>query len=182
MARAASQPQACLILVAGLPGSGKSYFAQRLAKALGATYLSSDRLRKELQAGGRYSMADRLAVYRQLALLAAAQLKTQQAVVVDATFTHQRMRELFLSLAEARRCPLILIWVQAAEALIRQRLALRQQEPGQESEADVSVYELLREKFEEIPGPHLRLESTNSNLHQMLEQALAYIRNAHERS
>lgn len=43
-----------IILVAGLPGPGKSYFAEKLAGILSAVYLNTDRIRLALHAAGKY--------------------------------------------------------------------------------------------------------------------------------
>jgi predicted kinase len=43
------------VIVFGLPGSGKSYFATRLAELLNASYISSDQLRMQLYAKRTYT-------------------------------------------------------------------------------------------------------------------------------
>ena len=52
-----------VIIVCGLPGSGKSYFAERLAKKIDADYVNSDRLRKELFPSRTYSDREKATVY-----------------------------------------------------------------------------------------------------------------------
>ena len=43
-----------LIAVMGLPGSGKSYFAHKLAGKLKAIYIGSDQVREKLDLLGEY--------------------------------------------------------------------------------------------------------------------------------
>ena len=81
-----------LVLVGGLPGSGKSTVASGLAEALDAELLSSDRTRRLVPAGGSYSRADRSAVYDELARRARDALRLGRHVVVDATFGQELWR------------------------------------------------------------------------------------------
>lgn len=160
-----------IILVAGLPGSGKSYFAERLAGRLDAKYVNSDRVRMELHASGEYSVKDKLVVYKEMLLKTMKAIEDEKHVVVDATFYHHIMREMFLRLAEGYKKEIRLIEVVADEAIIRERL----KRPRKYSEADFAVYERLRDDFEGITMPHLVLESTDDNLKEMLKSAIMYI-------
>jgi predicted kinase len=55
-----------IIIVMGLPGSGKSYFAQRLAITINADYISSDRVRKTMMSSRTYSTKEKLLVYDEM--------------------------------------------------------------------------------------------------------------------
>jgi predicted kinase len=166
-----------IILIAGLPGSGKSYFAEKLAERLEAVYINSDQVRKAEQASGQYSFQDKFKVYKEMARLATHALKEQKAVIIDATFYQQSMRDLFFTLAKTLLVPTVFIEVFADEALIKERLNT----PRKYSEADFKVYEKIKNEFEHITEPHLRLESTNENMGNMLNTAIQYIHNKHER-
>ncbi len=83
-----------MICVTGLTASGKSTVAEALAKAAGRTLLSSDRTRK-LRAGidpyeratpSAYGDGESRAVYIELARRAAAAVRRDGGVIVDATF------------------------------------------------------------------------------------------------
>lgn len=160
-----------IILVAGLPGSGKSYFVERLADKLDAVYINSDRVRIALQTRGKYSFSDKLVVYKEMILEATQAIEEKRDVIVDATFYHHTMREMFLRLAEGYNIDVRVIEVVADESLIRQRL----QKPRKYSEADYRIYEIVRDHFEGITMPHLTLQSTDNNLEEMLKQAESYI-------
>ena len=54
-----------IVIVMGLPGSGKSYFASRLAAAIHATYISSDKVRKILIARRTYLEKEKELVLKQ---------------------------------------------------------------------------------------------------------------------
>ena len=88
-----------MIIVSGLPGSGKTHLASRLASKLGAEYISSDLTRKEIESRGEYAFEDNLTVYEEMARRAGDELRHGNTVVIDATFYLREMRSLFSTLA-----------------------------------------------------------------------------------
>src|SRR5690606_34255110 len=93
------QKSGLVIIVSGLPGSGKSYFAQRLAEAFKAVYLNSDKIRISLQAKGKYTLGDKMCIYHTMAGQTEKHLSRGETVVADATFYHHAMRDLFFDIA-----------------------------------------------------------------------------------
>jgi predicted kinase len=55
-----------IIIVLGLPGSGKSYFASRFAKLIHADYINSDRIRKSMFPARSYSEREKASVYNEM--------------------------------------------------------------------------------------------------------------------
>lgn len=159
-----------IILVCGLPGSGKSYFAERLAKSINAGYLSSDKLRKSLTDIPEYSAEAKNKVYQEMLRIAHESVKKPQHLVIDATFHRISTRLPFLRIMENENKPVI-IEVRADEALIRERVKNKRAY----SDADFEVYKKIRDEWEPIAEDHLILESTNSNISEMLKTALNYI-------
>jgi predicted kinase len=162
-----------IIIVSGLPGSGKSYFAEKLAAQLGAVYLSSDQIRNVLQARGKYALEDKMMVYQYMADLTSRHLEKKKTVVADATFYHHSMRDLFSGVAAEQQGRITFILVKTSEDLSRQRLA----KPRVDSEADFDVYESLKSKFEPYKTPHLELYSGTDNILEMLSAASIYLDN-----
>lgn len=157
------------VFVFGLPGSGKSYFAERLAKSLDAEYVNSDRLRKELFPKRTYSNIEKSKVYNMMLQ------KTQEAngqkknMVLDATFHKKESREPFTKNIKGK-VHFIEVW--ADEHIIKERL--KKGRPY--SEADFKVHQLIRKEWEPMKKKHLRLESTNDNITVMLEKAFEYLK------
>lgn len=156
-----------LILLAGLPGSGKSYLAPHLARPLRAAVLHSDERRKRLaglaagasaQAAwgtGLYTPQQRLRTYRSLLDDVVATLQAGRSVVVDASFARAEFRRPFVDAAVRLGVPWCLARVEAPEDLIRARLAARTHGP---SDADFQVYLHERGALEppdELPGGHV---------------------------
>jgi predicted kinase len=165
-----------IIIVFGLPGSGKSYFAEALSRRLAAVHVNSDQVRNALSARGKYSLEDKLRVYHAMAELSNDLLVEGKSVVVDATFYLRVMVNVFTGLAKKRSCPILFIKIVADEALIKERLS----KPRKDSEADYDVYLKIKEKFEEVQEPYLTVRSENSNIDNMIELSLEYISSPHD--
>lgn len=164
-----------MVLVMGLPGSGKSYFAKQLSSEIAAKYVGSDSVRRKEGKTARYARSDKGRIYKQMVRIAEECIKNNQPVVVDATFHLQQFRDLFVSLSQKYFCPIHWIKVIADESLIKERM----NEPREDSDADFQVYLLLKNEFEFFPFPHLELQSTNENSVEMMEKAKHYLTTHH---
>jgi predicted kinase len=160
-----------IVIVFGLPGSGKSYFATRLATALQARYISSDALRMRMFPVRTYSDEEKTQVYEAMLSIMQASLARGEAVVLDATFAKAAWRGMVEKTAAASGRRIIYIEVIAREALIRERLQVFRST----SEADYSVYEQLKSGLEPLLEEHLVLTSSDDNIDSMLAQAKAHI-------
>lgn len=149
-----------LVLTCGLPACGKSTLARELAAPLRAVHLRSDVRRKVLAhvpltshraegyGEGLYSAEMNERTHRSLLDKAAEALRAGHTVLVDATFSRREHRSLFAAAAEELGVPLLVVWIEADDAVIRARLAQRAGDPREVSDADLAVYEKARETFE----------------------------------
>lgn len=160
-----------LVLTMGLPGTGKSYFASRLAEHIGAAYINSDNVRWQMNARGRYAIEDKLRVYRQMAAMADVALEQSRCVVIDATFHKKEMRDIFISLARQKRVPIAFVAVTAPETIVQKRL----EQPRGDSEADFAVYQQLKLQRDPLDEPHLSLPSLQHNVAWMVDDAIRYL-------
>lgn len=163
-----------LILIAGLPASGKTVHARMLAAALNAQHLNSDRMRAELGLRGQYRPADKQAVYDALLEGARQALNAGQTVVVDSTFYRESGRMPFRGLAQTSGTRICWIQINASEATIRNRLLI----PRADSEADWEVYTRLRDGSEPLMDPHLALWSDRLTAEEMLVMSLLHLKNS----
>src|SRR5690606_2890802 len=108
-----------IVIVLGLPGSGKSYFAERLAKMKNAVYINSDRLRKELFPKRTYSDLEKTTVYDAMLKKMVEAKAEKKHVVLDATFHKKETRKLF---KQAVDLDVFFIEVYADESIIRERV------------------------------------------------------------
>ena len=137
-----------LVLVGGLPGSGKTTIAGRLADELGAVLLSSDRVRKELAGldpvrhapapyrSGIYSPAQTERTYTELLRRAGGLLARGETVVLDASWSGASERELAGKLAERTTSTLVSLHCAAPAAVTDDRLRTR---TGSLSDADPAI-------------------------------------------
>lgn len=144
-----------LILIAGLPGTGKTTIARAFANLTGATHLNSDTIRRELGLMGQYRPEDKEKVYNTLLLQTREALLRKETVVVDSTFYKEMIREPFRVLAADCGVPLRWVEIQASEQALRQRLS----QPRPDSEADFQVYQNIRNQFEPLSEDRLTLQS-----------------------
>ena len=159
-----------IVLIFGLPGSGKSYFACRLADFISADYISSDKVRQEVLDKKLYSDQAKLLVYNEMVNHMIAAIKQNRNVVLDATFYKNDIRNRFIQQTETKN-KIVFIEVLADEEVIRERLKT----PRLESDADFEVYKKIKEQWEPFPEPHLVLKSTNDNIKEMLDKAANYL-------
>lgn len=160
-----------IIIVLGLPGSGKSFFASRLAQRLSAHYINSDAIRKAMGAWGKYTFEDKRAVYLRMRDLTREGVLQGNDVVVDATFYRKELRDLFLRLADEMNTTLRFIRIHAVADIVKERLS----KPRENSEADYAVYQTLKGEYEEITEPHFELVSQQDNIEEMISKAVHYI-------
>ena len=163
-----------IVIVFGLPGSGKSYFASKLASCMEAEHINSDRVRKQLFIHRTYSPTEKLAVYNDMLVHMKEAIAQKKSLVIDATFFKDEIRKKFIREAGET---IFFIEVRADESVIRERLEQRRPD----SEADFTVYKMIEGQFEPMEEPHLTLSSTSSNLKEMIAQALNYLKLADDK-
>jgi hypothetical protein len=160
-----------LLLIAGLPGSGKTTLAHAYATRYGALHLNSDILRRQLGLMGHYRSEDKQRVYDALLQQTRTALESGRDVVIDSTFYKDVIRQPFIQLAQAVNSPIYWIEAQASEQTIQDRVS----RPRPDSEADFSVYEQVRDAFEPLSMPHLTLQTdtdTPDRLAECIHQSL----------
>ena len=159
-----------IVIVFGLPGSGKSYFASKLSTLINADYINSDRVRKQMLDKRTYSLNEKLSVYHRMLLQMKEFLKQKRNLVLDATFYKNEIRKKFMGDAELKG-GITFIEVTADESLIIERLKI----PRMDSDADFEVYKVIEEQWEPMYEPHLILRSTNDNIAEMLQKTTNYL-------
>lgn len=162
---------AIAILVSGLPGSGKTYFAKRLAPAIGAAYFGSDIMRKSVTPDRTYTPSEKVTVYNALLERMVHSLRASQTVVIDATFYKKDLREEFIKAAQSANSKVYWIEVRANKSVIRERLG----KPREDSTADFGVYLKLRDQYEPIKEAHLTLHSDKASVGEMIAETQKWL-------
>ncbi len=164
-----------LLLLCGLPGTGKSFLAHRLADALPFVIIESDMIRKMLFPEPRYTAQESRWVHRTCHALMAKLLKRGVRVIYDATNLIEYHRELVYRIAERARARLVVVKTVASEEVVRERLRSRQEGAAEVSDADWRIYRRMASRQEPIGHPHLVID-TSEDLEEAVAKVLRFIR------
>lgn len=177
-----------LWVVCGLPGSGKSTVAGRLAQDLAVPLLQSDLIRKEMFASkdadlsglsfgqGIYSPEATARTYDHMLSMAGETLDRTGAVILDATFGTRSSREQVRHLADRTGAAVFFLECTAPEGLVKSRLAARDSGSSL-SDARIGHFDDFRKKFEPIcelgPANHLVIR-TDGPVEEAANRALRH--------
>jgi aminoglycoside phosphotransferase family enzyme/adenylate kinase family enzyme len=133
-----------LVLVGGLPGTGKTTVASAIADEFGFAVISTDRVRRELPAvAGQYTPAAKDAVYEAVLLRTRRALELGESVVADATWGAPARRAAAEAVARETHSRLVRIECVAPVELAAARAQRRLVVGRDASEADAAVTRAL---------------------------------------
>lgn len=157
-----AEAQPAIIVVSGLPGTGKSYFCRRLAERLPFLILESDALRKQLFPVPTYSASESAHLFRTIYYLIEELIKKGIPVILDATNLSERHRERIYNIAERLSARLILVRVEAPPELVQKRLKSRMEKSKKEdnSDADWTVYQKMQTTVQKINRNHFTVDTS----------------------
>ncbi len=177
-----------LIVIMGLPGTGKSFLAEELSRSLleNPIYISTDLVRRYLfdfshhqyePFGSKlYTQEKRDLVYNALYLIVEILLNQKLTLVLDGTFYSQIKRQPLYRICERLNQKLILIRTVCSEEIIKQRIQERKLSGDNTSDADFNIYLEIKGRFEIIDHPHLIID-TEKEIQNILQDVRTYIEN-----
>ena len=165
-----------IVVVCGLPGSGKSHFARKLAEKLEARYFNSDIVRNELLKEKSYSEKEKHRIYEVMFARALELIDDERSVVLDATFYLEALRRRISELASSYGISPLFIEITASEEHIRERL----QRSRQDSDANYDIYLRIKNQYEPLKSEHLVLASDQLSTDEMLTETLEYLIRKHD--
>jgi aminoglycoside phosphotransferase family enzyme/predicted kinase len=168
--------QVRVVLVGGLPGTGKSTVAGTLADRMGAVLLRSDRIRVELpgaaelsaDAGygrGLYGEDQRHRTYREMLARARTLAEHGESVVLDASWSSARERVAARAVADETIASLSELCCVAPREITEQRVAHRVGDP---SDATVEVASRMADRF--ALWPECAVIDTSGSAEDAVEQ------------
>jgi len=164
-----------LLILSGLPASGKSYFAARFAKKHAAVVLEGDNLRKKMFNPPSYSADESTRFYLALYNLKDCLIKDGYSVIMDSTNIYEVLRKSLYESGLALGVPTAVVYFETSEQEIQRRLRKRLAEGNSYSDADWQVYLKLKNKLEKPSDKWLKISSSQKSLPKIfkeVEQAL----------
>jgi predicted kinase len=151
-----------LIMVSGLPGTGKSFFCRKLAEKLPFLILASDSLRRILFPTPQYNEQENKRLFSACHVLIEELLGKGIPVIFDATNLLEHHREYLYRAAERAGAKLILVWVKAPPEVVRQRLLTREAAavPQSDSQAGWEIYNRMKPRKEKTSRNHLVVDTS----------------------
>jgi predicted kinase len=160
-----------IVVVFGLPATGKSQIAGKLAEELNAVYLNTDIVKSNLNLTGQNDDETHKLVYDQLVFELSTQIQYKHNVVLDGVFHTESIRNRFIEKAKKYEQDIWFIEVKASDQAIKERLY------SQNHDADevYNAYLKLRLSFESQEQSHLVLWSDQNSADENVETAKAII-------
>ncbi|MGA9238240.1 AAA family ATPase [Robiginitalea sp.] len=163
--------RAILLVVFGLPGTGKTTFARALAERLGLLHFNTDIIRAELGRKQQYDLRDKSFIYTRMLERARGELQKGKGVILDGTFYREIFRNPFAELGRELGIPVKWIEVTAGEDVVRKRVSVARPY----SEADFDVFQKIRKEFEPLKVKALQLHSDTEDLPEMIEKTVEFL-------
>ena len=164
-----------LIIIAGLPGSGKSTVAESLAEELSIPLFSVDPIESSMiKSGLERSFETGLAAYIVAETLAGEQLKHRLSVIIDAVSPVQEARDMWHNLARTQNARLIIIECVLERELHKQRIESRIRDMHGMPEVTWEDVENRRETYLPWKEERLVLDSADTR-EKSVKKALDYI-------
>jgi predicted kinase len=155
-----------ILIIFGLPGTGKSYFSKHMADEIEAVHLNTDIVRKNIGKQGQYDDNSKKLVYNKLMEEMIAQVQKGRNVILDGTFQKKSARNKFFLAAKQLGQQVHFIEMKANDQTIKERLKSKREY----SEADYKIYLQIKSTFEHMDKPHLVLYSDEQNMDDMINK------------
>jgi predicted kinase len=151
-----------LIMISGLPGTGKSYLAHKIVERLPAVIVESDHVRKTLFPKPTYAGSESVWVHRVAHATIERLLRSGRRVIYDATNLAEWHREKVYRIAERAGAKLVIVKTVAPEPVIQERLEKRARKRDKVgfSDATWEIYEQLKRNVDRIRRPYLMVDTT----------------------
>ena len=107
-----------LIIMTGIPGSGKSFFAEHFASTFNASFISSEKIMEDLT---KDSAVDQNTVIRIASFLLSELLKSGKTIIYEGSTDSRATRQALGKIARDNGYIPLLVWVQTESISARQR-------------------------------------------------------------
>ena len=172
-----------MIMLYGIPGSGKTHFADELAQTMGAAHVQGDRIRSELFEKPAYDKQENEVVTRLMEYMAEEFLKSGVNVIFDMNAGRLVQRRALRDIARRTKGQTMLVWLQIdpESALLRiskrdrRRLDDKFARPYTKAEFKLAIGDMQPPKNEDyvvVSGKHPFSMQRNSIVKKMYDLGL----------
>jgi aminoglycoside phosphotransferase family enzyme/predicted kinase len=167
-----------LVIVGGLPGTGKSTLAMEVAATLDCDVISTDCVRRDLlgpspalaeYGEGRYEVGARQEIYRELFQQAARELSNGLSLVLDGTFSRRELRDKASAVAAERGAICLLVHCRCPPEIALERIIRREQEDSSASETRPGFYARQASEFQLPDDSHSVIVETTLPLSDQMQ-------------
>lgn len=143
-----------IVLIIGLPGSGKTSIAKGIAKKYkDAPYFSTEEIRSELfsisceTADCDFTEEQQIKTYNKMAELVRKSIVSKELVICEGVFRSNEQRLLFENIAKEEEAQLFKFYICCDDTIERKRLVERKKN-NTISPSGVKTYEIIKKKYE----------------------------------
>ncbi len=174
-----------LILVVGLPGTGKTFLAENLLSShfSGFISISTDEIRRRYFGLSEhhyldfnqeiYSQEKRNEIYNVINLMVDILLTQGFSIVVEGTYYTREKRDILLQTCHRLKHQYLIIKTSYPDELMEFRLKNREISDNDTSDARYHIYLALKERFESIEQPHITI-NTQQSITSCIEEVKNY--------
>jgi len=137
-----------VIMLLGLPGSGKSYTSTHIADLLGMALVSEDKIRESLIEEPTYSKDEQAVVMQMMVMMTEQYLSLGIPVMFDAGLNKSAERKNLREISRKFKADTLLIWLQVDQETARLRSKLSKKNSASSSE---KPFDITLENFQ---APH----------------------------
>ncbi|MBE2220174.1 MAG: ATP-binding protein [Anaerolineae bacterium] len=171
------RPGGSLLMMVGLPGTGKSSVVNALQPMMPHVVIATDKIRSSIRESPVYTASEVMLVYEVCYGIIERRLRKGERVVFDGSNLLVARRDYLQKLARRCGAPVAICYVQASQEVIQQRLrarALRGHSNMDKSDADWAVYKWMVEAQEPLAEDHLIVDTTDSSPQKLAQNLYEY--------
>ena len=166
-----------LVMLVGLPGTGKSFFTRALVERYPLAVVETDAVRKLLFGNPTYQPDEHYRVHKTCYRIIAELLRRGIGVAFDATNLQERAREQVYHIAEQWGARLLVVKLEAPPEVVKERLERRaaNRDDRDRSDATWDVYQAMASSVERIRRNHYTVD-TSQDIGPVVEKVVRELR------
>lgn len=144
-----------LVLLYGMPGSGKTFFARQLSEQLQVAHLQADRIRSELFQKPSYSKEENTVIASLMAYMTGEFLHNGVSVIYDVNSARTAHRRVLRNLANKYKAETIQVWLQIDPDTAFNRAIKRDRRTADDHYAQEMTPAIFRQALTEMQNPDM---------------------------